>query len=301
MNSSKNEPKLCVKTAVSATGQPGGFSASERGAKEFLVRKVTGAEVVEQADLVSTELPLELRISSKQLGERFSLAVTMRTPGHDAELAAGFLFTEGLVTDRNAIEDIFVEKCNTVTVRLRDSVNIDKAKLERHSYVASSCGVCGKKSIESVRVSRKFEMKDELPLVSAALIQSLPAKLREMQTNFDCTGGVHASLLVDSESRFLGLKEDVGRHNALDKVIGEQFLRGNLPLSDAILLVSGRASFELVQKAALAGIPVLLAVGAPSSLAVELAIESNMTLIGFVRDMRFNVYSGAQRVLLNQA
>jgi len=297
MSSSKNESKLCVNTA----GKSGGFAAGERGVKEFCVKNVTGAEIVEQMDLVSTELPLELRISSKQLGQGFSLAVTMRTPGYDAELAAGFLFTEGLVTYRDAIEDISVEKCNVVTVKLRDSVIIDKSKLERHSYVASSCGVCGKKSIESVRVRQNFAVVDEHPLVSSDLIQSLPAKLREMQTNFNCTGGVHASLLVDSAGNFLGLKEDVGRHNALDKVIGEQFLLGNLPLSDAVLLVSGRASFELVQKAAQAGIPIMLAVGAPSSLAVELAIESNMTLIGFVRDTRFNIYSGTQRVLPTQS
>jgi FdhD protein len=220
----------------------------------------------------------------------------MRTPGHDHELAVGFLFTEGLITDSKQIAGVQACGGNVARVELAPGVAIDLARLERHFYVGSSCGVCGKSSIDAVRVAPRYQPVDGWPRVAGEVIHRLPDVLRAAQVVFDRTGGLHASALFTLTGRLHGLREDVGRHNALDKLIGAEFLAGRLPLSRAILLVSGRVSFELVQKAAVAGIPVLAAVGAPSSLAVDLARESGMTLIGFVRDGRFNVYSDFGRL-----
>jgi FdhD protein len=228
----------------------------------------------------------------------------MRTPGADNELAAGFLFTEGIVHGRKQI--VNVRHCgpgspdkhlnNTVVVELADGVDLDLKPLERNFYTTSSCGVCGKSSIEALRTGAAPLDAGELT-ISAEILKRLPAILRDSQAVFDQTGGLHASALFDHEGELDIVREDVGRHNALDKVIGAKFLHGQLPLSDRILLVSGRASFELVQKALMAGIPVLAAVGAPSSLAVELAEEFGMTLVGFVRDGTFNIYTGAKRIV----
>lgn len=236
----------------------------------------------------------------------------MRTPGNDGELAAGFLFTEGIICEAGQIEKIrpcglkirkvsgVVERAgalnsNTIRVDLNTS-DIDLKKLERHFYTTSSCGVCGKSSIEALQTSATKLPADGFR-VSAELIHALPQVLRDSQEVFDQTGGLHASALFDPEGTLISVREDVGRHNALDKIIGAAFLAGELPLSENVLLVSGRASFELVQKALMAGIPILAAVGAPSSLAVELAEEFGMTIVGFVRDGRFNVYTVPQRII----
>jgi FdhD protein len=264
--------------------------------KNVEVAKFAGDSCSQFADQVSVEEPLEIRLGWKATEQYEQIAVTMRTPGNDRELAAGFLFTEGIVHSADQIEEIVVDKCNFVTVHLRDDVQIDRSAFARHSFVASSCGVCGKKSIAAVRVKRHYECRHDTPVISARVINSLPAALRACQADFGQTGGIHASCLFSSEGKLLKLKEDVGRHNALDKLLGDEFLSGELPLTDKILMVSGRASFELVQKAAHAGLPALVAVGAPSSLAVALAEECDMTLLGFVRDDRFNVYSGLHRV-----
>lgn len=256
------------------------------------------------SDYVSVEEPLEIRIAAprerrRPAGSRsdtHQVAVTMRTPGHDRELAAGFLFTEGIIASANDVEKIETTKCNVVTVFLNDDVELDLSALDRHSFVASSCGICGKKSIAAVRVKRRFTCLTDEPVLTASKIHGLATAMNGLQDNFHQTGGIHASALFNSDGDLLNIKEDVGRHNALDKVIGAEFLRGTLPLNDKILMVSGRASFELVQKAAHAGLAFVAAVGAPSSLAVQLAEECNMTLVGFVRDDRFNIYTGSRRV-----
>ena len=253
------------------------------------IRKFGQAPSVAEQDLLSVEEPLQIRA-----GER-SVAITMRTPGHDAELAAGFLFTEGLVRHASDIAGIECGR-NTATVELTEGVTIDLEGAERNFYMTSSCGVCGKASIEALETAGATILPRGVPQVEASLIRSLPAKLRESQAVFDRTGGLHASGLFSAEGRLIVLREDVGRHNALDKLIGRALLDGRLPLSDHVLMVSGRTSFELVQKAVMAGIPILVAVGAPSSLAVKTASRFGMTLIGFLRDDRFNVYSGADRV-----
>jgi FdhD protein len=245
-------------------------------------------------DRLAVEEPLEIR-----LGDR-SLSITMRTPGHDLELAAGFLLTEGIIQGPEEVSRIAFcgASGNVVRAELRDGVSVDLKRLERHFYTSSSCGVCGKSSIDALRVSVPEAARSSGPmLVRSSVILELPERLRRSQGLFDTTGGMHASALFDPDGELLLLREDVGRHNALDKLIGHELLEKRLPLGSRILLVSGRASFELVQKAAVAGIPVLAAVGAPSSLAVALAREAGMTLIGFLRDGRFNIYCGEDRMV----
>ena len=257
-----------------------------------------------QSDVLAVEEPLEIRLSCEADGRRAHTAVsiTMRTPGHDRELAVGFLFTEGIVAAPEQVAG--VRACgagNVACVELRPGVAVDLARLERHFYTSSSCGVCGKASLEAVSVSSRHRLLDGRPLVESEVICRLPEALRAAQTVFDRTGGLHAAALFDAQGQLLCLREDVGRHNALDKLIGAQFLVGRTPLLESVLLVSGRASFELVQKAAVAGIPILAAVGAPSSLAVRLAREHGLTVIGFVRQDRFNIYGGAERIHLSHA
>jgi FdhD protein len=249
--------------------------------------------------MLAVEDPLEIRLGYDVRGRwvHAAVSVTMRTPGNDRELAVGFLFTEGILVNREQLARSHACRLgNVVCVDLKAGVTVDLARLERHFYVSSSCGVCGKASLKAVRVCPAHRLRDGRPLVDAALIQRLPEALRGAQTVFDRTGGLHAAALFDTGGELLCLREDVGRHNALDKLIGAQFLAGRIPLLDDVLLVSGRASFELVQKAAVAGIPILAAVGAPSSLAVRLAHEHGMTLLGFVRHDRFNIYTGAERI-----
>lgn len=251
------------------------------------IRRFDGAANSSEQDLVAVEEPLEIRI-----GER-SVAVTMRTPGNDEELAAGFLFSEGILRCRSQIVSIAADR-NVVTVSLSEKINLDR--LERHFYVSSSCGVCGKASIDAIEIANCPSLNRHAPTVSADTIHRMPAKLRQHQAVFDRTGGLHAAALFDPAGELLEVREDVGRHNALDKLIGAAFLARSLPLDRHILLVSGRASFELLQKAAAAGLGVMAAVGAPSSLAVEVARRFGLTLCGFVRGERFNVYSGAWRL-----
>jgi len=235
------------------------------------------------------EEPLEIRLGQQ------TISITMRTPGHDSELAAGFLFSEGILSSAGQIQDIISSK-NSVTVDLKPDIEVDLDRLQRHFYTTSSCGVCGKASIEALRMQACPVLPCESPLVASAVIHRLPAILLEDQRVFERTGGLHGAALFDPAGNLLVVREDVGRHNAVDKVIGEEVLGGRIPLSDKLLLVSGRTSFELVQKALMAGVPILAAVGAPSSLAVETARRFNLTLLGFVRDGRFNIYSGASRI-----
>ncbi len=269
------------------------------------IGKILGNELIaEETDSLAVEEPLEIRLGFEINGKKThkAISITMRTPDHDFELAAGFLFTEGILQNHSQISDI--KHCgklgqigfeNTVKVDLEKNVEIDFKRLERHFYTSSSCGVCGKSSIEALQTGVKPIVSNLK--ISADLIHQLPDILSKSQTVFNETGGLHASALFDENGNLDIVREDVGRHNALDKVIGAKFLENKTPLSDKILLVSGRASFELVQKALMAGIPILAAVGSPSSLAVELAKEFGMTLIGFVRNNRFNIYSEAKRVI----
>jgi FdhD protein len=254
-----------------------------------------------QDDVLAVEEPLEIRVAYGPAAQRHrqSLAVTMRTPGHDMELALGFLFTEGIiggsadVTMMRYLED----DMNVLLVDFRPDFPYDPERLSRHFYASSSCGVCGKGSIEMVQTHSCYTLPPGEPVLSAALINRLPAMLSAEQDVFACTGGLHAAGLFDAEGRLQLLREDVGRHNAVDKLVGAALRRGQLPLRDSILLVSGRTGFELVQKAVMAGIPVLAAVGAPSSLSVSLAETYGMTLVGFLRNERFNIYAGKDRFI----
>ena len=262
---------------------------------------VRGQEAFERADRLASEEPMEIRAAGP--GQDPSrVAVTMRTPGNDFELAAGFLFTEGLLGGAAEISEIAYcqlpeeeQRYNVVTVRLTRP--FDPAVLQRNFYATSSCGICGKASIEQVEV--RCEPLSEGPTVARSTVVGLPEALRGAQRIFEQTGGLHAAGLFDPDGRLLSLREDVGRHNALDKLAGQAVLSGSTPLYDRILLVSGRASFELVQKAAVAGLPVLCAVSAPSTLAVETAERLGMTLVGFLRGQSFNVYSHPSRIALD--
>jgi FdhD protein len=268
------------------------------GVREIeIARSGSGAYGVAR-DLLAIEEPLEIRIEWSEGTEPrvATIAVTMRTPGNDAELAAGFLFTEGLVRAREQIVDVRSCRTGSVRVVVGPGVTIDLARLERHSFTSSSCGMCGKTSAAALYATSSYPLCASELVVDDALVRSLPAHLRRAQPAFDATGGLHASALFDLDGRLVTLREDVGRHNALDKVIGAELLAGRLPADERILIVSGRVSFELVQKALMAGIPIIAAIGAPSSLAVELAREAGLTLLGFLRPDRFNVYSGGERV-----
>jgi FdhD protein len=235
-----------------------------------------------QRDLLAVEEPLEIRIEGRPV------AVTMRTPGHDEELALGFCLSEGLRPTGARVPDDLA--ANTVEV---DAPGFDPTRLQRSFYTSSSCGVCGKGALEAVSV--EAEAVTSTLSVPLATVSALPDRLRESQAAFAATGGLHATGLFDADGELLCLREDVGRHNALDKVVGWAF-RQRLPLADSILCVSGRLSFELVQKAAVAGCPIMVAVGAPSSLAAELAADRGITLCGFVRDGRANVYTEPWRI-----
>ncbi|MFN7926532.1 MAG: formate dehydrogenase accessory sulfurtransferase FdhD [Blastocatellia bacterium] len=222
------------------------------------------------------------------------------TPGHDFDLAAGFLFTEGIVQHAGQITALHHcgDQDNIVRVELAADVTVDFARLQRHFYTSSSCGVCGKTSIEALQANACPTLPELSWQIAADLVHDLPAQLRAAQSVFDTTGGLHAAALFQPTGELAALREDVGRHNAVDKLIGAALQSGDTPLHHHLLLVSGRASFELVQKALMAGLPMLAAVGAPSSLAVELARAFGMTLIGFVRDGRFNIYCGPERIQL---
>ena len=280
-----------------------GVKSSEKF--ETKIRRVSANNPVQiQTDMLAVEEPLEIRIGFRENGKQIhkAVSITMRTPGNDFELAAGFLFTEGILESEGKIVSIkhcgkFPNNQNTVRIDLTAETEIDFKKLERNFYTTSSCGVCGKSSLEALAVNAKPIEKKDIPKVSADVIHGLPERLLQKQTVFGETGGLHAAALFDTQGNLLDLREDVGRHNAVDKLIGARFLAKGLPLSDKILFLSGRAGFELIQKAVSAQIPIIAAVGAPSSLAVEAAKEFQVTLLGFVRDARFNIYTGKERVL----
>ncbi len=261
---------------------------------------VENGKVRSRLDQLATEEPLEIRLVSPQK----TVAVTMRTPGADFELAAGFLYSEGVVSSREDIDRISYcvdadvdgeQRYNIVNVALREGLSVDLQPLERHFFTTSACGVCGKASLEALR-SREYPVIPNGPEVSAAVIYSLPDQLRSAQRVFSTTGGLHAAGLFDAQGTLLSVREDVGRHNALDKLVGSAILSDELPLNNRIVMVSGRSSFEILQKCLAAGVPIVCAVSAPSSLAVALAREFGITLVGFLRGERFNIYAGKERL-----
>jgi FdhD protein len=272
-------------------------SATRHSARRIEVTVVEAGNARAGRDHVAGEEPLEIRVAGPGQ-EATRVAVTMRTPGNDFELAAGFLFTEGLVASNDEIASIRYcaaadeQQYNVVTIDLRRP--FDPATIQRNYYATSSCGVCGKASIEAIEV--RCALVADGPVVGSDVIVGLSDTLREHQRLFDRTGGLHATGLFAPDGTLLLSREDVGRHNAMDKVVGAELLAGRVPLHDRIALVSGRSSFELVQKAAVAGIPVVCSVSAPSSLAVETARRLGLTLAGFLRGDRFTVYSGSQRI-----
>jgi len=278
-------------------------SDSGKSQAPIQVAAYVDARVSNREDALAVEEPLEIQVVAGPSDTRMvhNIAVTMRTPGADFELALGFLLTEGALarTDQVVAVDHKREAngeaiCNVVQVSLAPETAFDAAKFSRHVFTSSSCGICGRIAIERVRAGAIGQPTGG-PIAAATLL-TLPEKLREAQRVFAATGGLHASALFDLDGRFLLAREDVGRHNALDKLIGCLFREKRLPASDTALLLSGRASFELIQKAAIAGVPIVAAVGAPSSLAVSLAQEFGMTLVGFLKENRFNVYAGRERI-----
>ena len=251
-------------------------------------------------DSLAVEEPLEIRLDYGPAGNRRrkTLSVTMRTPGEDRELTAGFLLTEGIITSPGDLEGIDDLRENVTLARLAPHVKLPRTSIERNFYTTSSCGVCGKSSIAAVKTKNIYSenLAGGIATFPRTLISRLPALLRAAQKIFDQTGGLHASGLFGQDGSAIAVREDVGRHNALDKVLGASFLDGKLPLAETVLALSGRVSFELVQKAAMAGIPAIVAVGAPSSLALKLAGEMNMLLAGFVRDETYNIYCGREKL-----
>ncbi len=273
------------------------------------IKKVNADGIIDADDLLAAEEPLEIRLGFGRQSERQqqSISVTMRTPGNDFELAIGFLFTEGIIKNVSDVSQIKYctdnyreqDQENIVRVELHPPIEFDLKKLSRHFYTSSSCGVCGKTSIESVKTMCNIVSSIDNLKFDAALIYQLPDELRKHQNVFEYTGGLHAAALFDTNGKLVFVREDVGRHNALDKLIGAVLHKEKIPLNNHLLLLSGRTSFELVQKAVMAGIKIIAAVGAPSSLAVQMAKEFDVTLIGFLRDKRFNIYSGEQRINFN--
>ncbi|MEQ8323957.1 MAG: formate dehydrogenase accessory sulfurtransferase FdhD [Vicingaceae bacterium] len=282
---------------------------SKTSVRSVTVSKVTGNKSTLDNDLVVSEEPLEIRLkySNGQSYNEKRLAVTMRTPGNDFELAIGFLLTEGIIISYRDVNKIFYcesvksveEEGNVLIVGLNEDRRIDEKIFDRNFYVSSSCGVCGKSSIESVRTNCSQILNPEFPKIPIELVHQIPQLASEDQHLFRHTGGLHAAALFNSQGELLLIREDVGRHNAVDKIIGARSIL-NERNDESILFVSGRAGFELVQKCVTAGIPIMIAVGAPSSLAVDLAIEQNLTLIGFARKNTFNIYSGDGRLIAQQ-
>lgn len=299
----------------------GSVSAEERTRALAVtsIQKVTGSESQQAQDYLAVEEPLEIQLGYGPANSRStkSISVTMRTPGYDFELAAGFLMTEGVVRDLNDIDQIvyaaensaplpeihdgqgfvlpYQPRKNIVRVDLAPDVEVSLANLERNFYTTSSCGICGKASLLALRTVCPLRIRNTFS-IEAELLYTLPSRLREAQSVFDRTGGLHGAGLFNDEGRLLGLHEDVGRHNAVDKLLGSEFLADRTPLRNTLLLLSGRASFELLQKALMGGVSMVAAVGAPSSLAVQVAREFDIILVGFLRDDHFNVYHGADHI-----
>lgn len=271
-----------------------------RQVEQVGIKKISAFKITEASDRVAVEEPLEIQLAYSTPTGRMqkNIAVTMRTPGNDEELAAGFLFTEGIIKNKQAINNIrqFSFDKNRVLITLHENIQPVLTNAARNFYTTSACGICGKASIEAIRTISAYGHEKDMLSVNVSVLYHLQESLEKQQVIFENTGGIHASALFDTHGSLITVREDVGRHNALDKIIGASLIEGRLPLFHYVLLLSGRASFELVQKGIMAGIKIIAAVGAPSSLAVELATETGITLIGFLRNNRFNIYSGEQRI-----
>lgn len=282
----------------------GAWQDDEAAVSVVQVSRVQGQTKAPAQDALAVEGPLEIRLEHGPRSERQerSISVTMRTPGSDLELAVGFLYTEGVLSDcADIVSDdaaVASSKPNAITIKLVESVAVSLSTLERNFYTTSSCGICGKASILALRSVCPPRHRNTFT-VEASMLFELPRRLRAAQEKFDRTGGLHAAGLFNSAGELEILREDVGRHNAVDKLIGAAALADRLPLRDHILLLSGRASFELLQKAVMAGIPMVVAIGAPSSLAVRVAKEFDVTLVGFLRENHFNIYNGSERIHMN--
>jgi FdhD protein len=271
--------------------------------QEIQLTKLDNSKFQHQQDVVALEEPLEIQLQlNKPDGYKMHpLSVTMRTPGNDEELAIGFMFTEGIISTRHQLADppTYPLGENKILVRISETALVDLSKLQRNFYTTSSCGVCGKESIEAIHQVCPSRPSRSMLIIEPEMLFMLPERLREKQQTFRQTGGIHAAALFEADGALHSFREDVGRHNALDKLIGAEFLKTNiqvLDLSAFILLLSGRASFELIQKAAMAGIQVVCAIGAPSSMAVETARSFGMTLIGFLKSHSANIYCGQERI-----
>ena len=263
------------------------------------VKKITSSQAEVVDDVVVVEEPLEIQLSFVNGGRRVirSVSVTMRTPGNDNELAVGFLYTEGILKNPEDVEEVSELENNKICVVLRDAIKVDFNQLSRHFYTSSSCGVCGKTSLEALKMGNAQPFIGATPILEQGFICKMPTLLRKHQQTFARTGGLHAAALFNTSGKIQLSNEDVGRHNAVDKVAGSILLDSSLDPAESILMVSGRTSYEILQKSIRAGIPFVAAVGAPSSLAVELANVFNVTLLGFLSEERFNVYSAPERVL----
>ncbi len=275
-----------------------------RKTRNFPVTRVREGHTDARPDSIAVEEPLEIRLLFHENGQLVdqSISITMRTPGHDLELALGFLFTESIIDSYEQIESAAPAtarpECNVVRIQLKPDTHFDPKLLQRNFYTTSSCGVCAKGSLEALRVSGVSRIDSNSFRVSAAVVSSLPDRLRQSQSVFASTGGLHAAGLFGPRGKLILIREDVGRHNAVDKLVGERLSAGQTPVTGKILMVSGRTSFEIVQKTLRLGAPILAAVSAPSSLAIQLAEEFGLTLLGFVRGSRFNIYSRAERIRL---
>lgn len=262
------------------------------------IRRVQQGKVADVEDVLATEEPLEIRLIYGPTRTHKNLAVTMRTPGNDIELATGFLYTEGIISKQLDIVSCKQLNGNVLQAELGKSIALDLKSIDRNFYTTSSCGVCGKASIDAIKTECAIYDKVKPFTVSAETIYTLPEKLRGQQSAFEETGGIHAAALFDLAGNIIMVREDVGRHNALDKLIGAALNGGMIPLQQHILLLSGRASFELVQKATIAGLKVIVSVGAPSSLAVQTADEFGITLVGFAKKDKFNIYCNGEIITI---
>lgn len=285
-------------------------SSAHSGIQKRHLFRYTESELHPATDAIAIEEPLEIRLVFLRPGGRQhsqSLTITMRTPGHDVDLAIGLLFAEGIIGRKEQVlhwnhtgDSLAPEsRENVLTLELDPALDLTPDFPNRNFYAASSCGICGKASIEMLRTISQYYPHTAAPVVTPELLLSLPQALRTAQSVFEQTGGIHAAGLFNTKGQLLLLREDIGRHNALDKLIGAAMQTGLMPLREHVVMTSGRIGFELVQKCSMAGVPLLAAVGAPSSLAIELAEESGMSLVGFLRDGRFNVYTGAERISLS--
>jgi FdhD protein len=268
------------------------------GIRDFGVRRYSSEDRVNSdLDQLAVEEPLEIMLCFRRRSmlAHKPISITMRTPGQDQELAIGFLYTEGILHRRSDIE--VIERGSDTSISVTVAGDLDLSRLDRHFYTSSSCGICGKTSLQALRMNREIHLDPSRPKHSVEFLLQTPSLVREKQSIFEHTGGLHGAALFDQEQNLVRICEDIGRHNAVDKLVGAELLSGRSDFSDLLLFVSGRAGFELVQKSIMTGIPFMVAVGAPSSLSVELAREYGSTLVGFLRERRFNLYAGPDRVL----